>query len=367
MLKKLAFLIPHLRNLHEERNRYAQAVQRLELEKIQLQLQIELLGRSGSKTELEVISERVSTLSDAISRFDEKMCIQLTQKDEKSSSMPENDFSLADRGLFVVGHARSGTTILLDALNSSRDVYCLGEANLHKSIEKNDFCSWFNAMHRSFNNPLMKSSYLPDFSEQSGWNVLKEMSKSYAFIGEKVAFRQEELGYDYASFFNFSAKYFQSSNYICVIRHPRSVSASNIEMFTASRLNDDTLEAVSISQMQCYYLIMCLASTLKNVFVVVHERIEQKTFSYLGSTLNINLDNAGSYYDFNKTVTSPDFIEKIPIEGITKVINYYERLVSLFSPETLRPIDSLCARSLLFDLYAELKSIDRLPNTGALA
>ncbi|MCX7353068.1 MAG: sulfotransferase, partial [Proteobacteria bacterium] len=384
MLKKIALWIPHLRTLHEERNRYAQAVQRLEFEKNQMQLQIALLTQSSSKAELSVLTERVdvlsagitgldekitvhssaktelsdlskrvNTLSDGISGLDEKISTQLIQKDEKSSNKPEDNFSLTNRGLFVVGHARSGTTILLDALNSSRDVYCLGEANLHKTVEKTDFCNWFNAMHRSFNNPLMKSSYLPDFSDQSGWGVLKKMSESYKFVGEKVAFRQEELGYDYVSFFNFSAKYFQSSNYICVIRHPRSVSASNIEMFTAGRLNDDTLEAVAISQMQCYYLIMCLASTLKNVFVIVHERIEQNTFNYLGSMLDINLDKAGSYYDFKKTVTSSDFIQKIPMEGVAKTVNYYERFVGLFSPETLRPISSLNARNLLFELYEE--------------
>lgn len=400
MLKELALWIPHLHRLHEERNRYAQAVQQLDVEKSQLQAQIELLTRGGLTPELGGLAERVGALSVTISDLDErvtglsttktelsdlfkrilsdgiselkaslddKTSIQLDQKDEQSSNKCVDNFALAERGLFVVGHARSGTTILLDALNSSRDVYCLGEANLHKTVENTDFCSWFNAMHRAFKNPIMKSSYLPFFSEQSGWSVLKKMSEIYKFIGEKVAFRQEELGYDYASFFNFSTKHFQSSNYICVVRNPRNVSASNIEMFTEGRLNENTLESVHISQMQCYYLIMCLTLTLKNVFVVVHERIEQRTFGYLGSTLGINLDEAGSYYDFKKTVTSPDFAEKIPAEGISKTIDYYERFVRIFSPETLRPINSLYARNLIFDLYAELKSIDRLPNIGVFA
>jgi len=213
----------------------------------------------------------------------------------------------------------------------------------------------------------MKSTYLPDFPNQSGWDVLKKMSVNYKFIGEKVAFRQEELGYDYASFFNFSAKYFQLSNYICVIRHPRNVSASNIEMFTSGRLDENSLEAVCISQMQSYYLIICLVLTLKNVFVVVHERIQQETFSSLACSLDINFDSAGSYYDFKKTVTSHEFSEKIPSDGISKVIDYYDRFVSLFSHENFRPINSLTARNLAFDLYAELKAIGRLPNIGASA
>jgi len=150
MLKKLALWIPRLHNLHEERNRYAQAVQRLEVENNELQSKIELLNQSVSKNELNDFSERIRSLSVAISELDERVSAHLAQKEKNSSIAREDAFNLSDRGLFVVGHARSGTTILLDALNSSRDVYCLGEANLHKTIEKTDFSIWFNTMHRSF-------------------------------------------------------------------------------------------------------------------------------------------------------------------------------------------------------------------------
>lgn len=187
------------------------------------------------------------------------------------------------------------------------------------------------------------------------------MSEQYKYIGEKVAFRQEELGYDYSSFFNFSAKNFQSSNYICLVRHPRSVSASNIEMFMSGRIDDSSLDQIAISQLQSYYLIICLVLTLKNVFVLVHERIQQDVFDLLGRSLHINLENAGSYYDFNKTVASPELADRIPISGINTCIGYYERFKSIFCNLNLRPINSLAARDLAFDLYSELKSMNRLP------
>jgi hypothetical protein len=364
MLKKIALWIPKLKNLHDERNHYASEVRRLEDEKKQLQFQIKEASPSRSKEDLSFVFSRIEDILTKIVNIDYKID-NYTMKTLRLPGLGKTDLSLSHRGIFVVGHARSGTTILLDALNSSRDVYLLGEASLYKQIENLDFSIWFNNMHRSFNNSIIKkSAYIPYLPDQDGWSVLQNISETYKFIGEKVAFRQEELGYDYASFFNFSSKYFNRSNYICVVRSPVNVTSSNINMFMDGSTSDTHLRSVYISQLQIYYLIMCLVLTLKNVFVVVHERINQDTFDYLGRELDIDLDNAGSYYDFSRTVTPVDFSQKISLDKIARVIDFHERLVHVFSAETLRPINLIDARTLSVDLYAELKSVGRLPNIG---
>src|SRR5204862_6445007 len=66
---------------------------------------------------------------------------------------------LEKQGLFVVGHARSGTSILMQALNTSPDIFLLGEANLYVEGLRIGFPRWFNDMHRQFGNTLGKGSY----------------------------------------------------------------------------------------------------------------------------------------------------------------------------------------------------------------
>lgn len=339
MLKNFALLIPSLNRLHAERNLYAASIRALAEENSLLKTVIQ----NTSQVEL---------------KKDEEASF----KDPKTNPIEPRDVSyLSGRGLFVVGHARSGTTILLDALNSCKDIYCLGEANFHKTIDKSDFVKWFNELHRSFDNPPMKSTYLPDFPVQDGWDVLKILSESYKLIGEKVAFRDEESGYDFKSFFKFSTRFFQKSNYVCVIRHPRNVSGSCIEMFMSGQLGPESLEVVATSQLQTYYLILSLAFSMPKVSILIHERISQATFDVLGCELGVNLRAAADFYDFDKSVSKLNLQENINDATLARPIYYYDLIKKFTDPESLSCVDSIGMRSILFELHSELKSLNRLP------
>ena len=339
MLKSLALLIPRLRRLHAERNIYAASMKSLAEENNILRLAIQDISRGGDE-------ENGGTLS---------------KVPGSSSAVPRDVGYISDRGLFVVGHARSGTTILLDALNSCRDVYCLGEANFHKSIERPDFIQWFNGLHRSFDNPPMKSTCLPHFPANDGWDVLRELSKGYKLVGEKVAFRDEESGYDFGSFFRFSAKYFHGSNYICVIRHPRSVSGSCIEMFMSGQLGSASLNVVSVSQLQVYYLILSLVFSMPRVFILIHEHIFREAFDALGCDFGVDLRAAAGFYDFKKSVSKLSLHENIDDAALARPIYYYHLIENIVSSKPLNLACGIGLRDVLFELHSELKSIGRLP------
>lgn len=339
MFKSLALLIPRLHRLHAERNMYAASMKCLEEENGILRSKIENMNLVGPEENDDMLS-----------------------RDPESTPAILRDVSyLSGRGLFVVGHARSGTTILLDALNSCRDIYCLGEANFHKSIEKPDFIQWFNGLHRSFDNPPMKSTCLPYFSAQDGWEVLRELSGSYKFVGEKAAFRDEESGYDFKSFFRFSTKYFHNSNYICVIRHPKSVSGSCIEMFMSGLLDAESLSVVSISQLQTYYLILSLAFSMPKVFILIHEHISRETFDALGCEFGVDLRAAAGFYDFKKSVSKLGLRESIDDAALARPIYYYSLIEKFTDSKSLNLENGAGLRNVLFELHSELKSIDRLP------
>ncbi len=68
---------------------------------------------------------------------------------------------LRGSNLFVLGCARSGTTILQNALNDSDQVFLFGEPDFHTDPGTPDFARRYNAMHRSWSNHATKSTFCP--------------------------------------------------------------------------------------------------------------------------------------------------------------------------------------------------------------
>ena len=68
---------------------------------------------------------------------------------------------LEDRSIFIVGCARSGTTILWKALNCSDDIFLLSETNPYRNGWKANFVDTYNYKHERLGNQKQKSLYLP--------------------------------------------------------------------------------------------------------------------------------------------------------------------------------------------------------------
>ena len=70
---------------------------------------------------------------------------------------------LYEKLIFIVGNARSGTTIVANILNLSESIYVMEEANLFIHLTRPDFPQWFNAMHRDLGHAPRKGRYVPPF------------------------------------------------------------------------------------------------------------------------------------------------------------------------------------------------------------
>jgi hypothetical protein len=242
---------------------------------------------------------------------------------------------LEKQGLFVVGHARSGTSILLRALNSSPDIFLLGEANLYIEGLRSGFPRWFNEMHQQFGNTLAKDSYCPTMAdpEANGPETFQWLGHRFRYVGEKVAFRSETLGYNPAAFFDFHARHFFTSHYVCVIRNPSDVLQSNNHMF-----KPENLAIYADSYLQSLQLILELVDTFPNVLVASHESIDQATFETIGQQLGVDLKAAFALYEGHYQREGRWGPENAHLPLIDTLIDVHRRVRDVFSPDTLRPL-----------------------------
>ena len=264
-----------------------------------------------------------------------------------------------NRGLFIVGHARSGTSILLGALNTSPDAYILGEANLHVSASRSGFTGWYNAMQRQFGNPEFKSTYCPPLagSEATGFDVLESLSRRYRYVGDKIAFRSPAFGYDFDGFIPFYAQCFLRSTYVCTIRHPVDVIHSCLKMFEHGTRDDEVVKAYVDSYLRTVYLQLRVLFLFDRTYFLVHERISPATFDILGRELGLDFGDARGLYDFQ--FTAPGRLRDRTLsehEGVGRLIQLYEELCDLLSGETLRPKRLWPCWELTYKLKRELES-----------
>ena len=111
---------------------------------------------------------------------------------------------LNEKGLFVVGSARSGTTVTLEHLNKARSVLLLSEMEFAVLQRYPDYFKVyggsepvgnFNAKQASLGSgPKSKGFHIPvalaeNYRERSFWSSL---GKGYSYVGEKVALLQEQ-------------------------------------------------------------------------------------------------------------------------------------------------------------------------------
>jgi hypothetical protein len=222
----------------------------------------------------------------------------------------------------------------MHALNSSPEIFLLGEANFHVEGLKPGFARWYNQMHGHDGKPNTKDSYCPvaPAEDANGIETLHWLSKRFRYVGDKVAFRSESLGYNSWGFFDFHARNFLLSHYICVIRNPVDVMKSNRDMF-----KPQDLSVYADSYLQSLELILALKDTMPNVYVVFHESIEQHAFDIIGEKLGVDLGgvHAANYHPrFQITERWGSDHDGLP--PMETLILAHRKMREAFSPETLR-------------------------------
>jgi hypothetical protein len=261
---------------------------------------------------------------------------------------------LASNGIFIVGHARSGTSVLQMALNTCADIFMLGEANLHLHHAKQGFASWYRTMHAEFGTPPSKETYCADIAGPyaDAWGVLRALRSRYRLVGEKVAFRGFSLGYDFEGSFAFLTRYFPGSYFLCTLRDPKNVLSSNQMMFSPKSIDDYIL-----SYLECLYHEINIYRCLERVIFVVYEDIRASTFDVIGKWLNCDLSDPISFYDEEFQMSPRQQPVGADSELLALAQAYYERLKALIDPATLSVKSKLELHLMQIDLAHDIVDV----------
>ena len=209
--------------------------------------------------------------------------------------------SLSGR-LFVVGSARSGTTILQNALNHSGDVFIMGEPDLHRENEEQGFRARYNARHRSWSNQETKSTFLPPVTEIDGsWrDHVAWLGRHYRWVGAKIVANAIRSPDEMEQIFTFHAREFYDARYIFTFRNPVSVIASTLGLQILSGTPGDDARMIAASYAAVIALYTRMARNFPFVQCVFHEEAGPGTFHQLGDWLGTSLAGSSRYYDIKR-------------------------------------------------------------------
>lgn len=233
------------------------------------------------------------------------------------------------QGLFVIGAARTGTTVLQNALNGSPDIFLFGEPVLHEDPGTPDFAARYNAMHRSWRHQENKSSFCPPLLEADGtWrDYLVALASKYRYAGSKIVVNPEHASATCRTLFDFHCRHFYRAHYVFTFRNPIDVLMSTRGLAELHGDEAASYEAVLRSFLQVVALYIRMLRNLPNVTAVFHESIDAETFRALQQWLGVDLNHAASYYDTRRVRHyTLDLVPESSRELAVAVIDIYEKL-----------------------------------------
>jgi hypothetical protein len=253
---------------------------------------------------------------------------------------PEELRAMDDEGLFIVGNARSGTSILLDCFNLSPEIFLLGEANVFLHHRRDNFAAQFNRQHATAKNRRGKGTYLPPApaAESGGMAALRRMGAFHRYVGEKIAFGPHGKidGQSFQElFFAFYTRYFYSSKYFLTLRAPAECIWSMAKMFPPKdprELYECWLSSLKIQ--------LDMLHVLPNVYLVFFEDLKAGVFARVNALLGTRIEvGPGILRDDHKRSTLAD--DRLPPELSSyqplndQCIAVYHDVREAFSAETL--------------------------------
>lgn len=134
---------------------------------------------------------------------------------------PENQ----RRCLFVVGHARSASSLLFSMLNEVPDILLSYEANLDIVKNRHSLVDNYNRLQRNNGRPLSKGFYFPTYLAARGGiaDVFETLLSHYALVGDKMAHGAREAMYEIhpaKRAFEFLMEWFPFARFIITLRAP---------------------------------------------------------------------------------------------------------------------------------------------------
>jgi len=257
------------------------------------------------------------------------------------ADMSDEDFrTLDDKGLFIVGNARSGTAILCDCFNLSKDVFMLGEAHLFLQHNLGDFAGHFNLQHAMFQKRRGKGTFLPPplTTEAGGLAALKRMGTYYRYVGEKIAFgaiRRIDDRTVQEVFLAFHARYFYGSKYFLIMRKPAETVWSMTKMFP-----DAPPQELLACWLNTVKVQLDLVHAFPHVYVIFFENLTAETFVTINAILGTDIQPGPNTLRDDKKLSSLSGDQWPPELAAYRALGercstIYHQLQEAFCPKTL--------------------------------
>jgi hypothetical protein len=247
---------------------------------------------------------------------------------------------LSKKGVFVVGNARSGTTVVQRCLNLSKDVYLLDESNVYVNHSKPEFCSWFNQHHEQSDNIPAKGTFIPTppIPIRGGLAYLAWLARNYRYVGEKHAFGPHGSfnGVPFQEvFFQFQSRFFFPATYFLVFRKPAECVWSMHKMFPNA-----TIESLIESWLRSANLCIDLYAAFPNCHMLFFQDLTKETISRMSQILQTEIPMPPEMLS-DRFVRSSLAAGEIPPrlrafrDPLDQCLEVYQQLRDGFSPHTL--------------------------------
>lgn len=233
--------------------------------------------------------------------------------------------------IFVIGPARSGTTIVARAINRSPDCFLLMEGNIFLKTGTQGFRERFNQRKLAEGTMLHgKGSFLPAIVGEGGpKDVLSILGKRYSRVGDKIALgpgmnsnvllAEYMLGHHWAS------------TYIFCLRPPLETFSSQMRMFPVSAAS------VVKGWVEALILMLMIYGNSERSYFIMHDALSADQITVLGERVGLNLsvepESIGLIY--RAPTTTLQFFEDLD-DTVKACCEAFHLIRENWSPEILR-------------------------------
>lgn len=203
------------------------------------------------------------------------------------------------RGMaFVIGPPRSGTTILQNALNASRDVFMLGEPEFERDPAVPGFAARYKARHERDGNLENKSTSLPPLLGRDGtwWEWLAALSAHHRYVGAKIVLNPRKEDPELDAMFTFLGRVFYDAAFIFAFRNPLDMAVSVRRLQALQEHPPTSWERLFQHFRAVVKLYIRMVWLFPDVRAMVHEDITEESFTDLGYALGCDFSDAWGYY-----------------------------------------------------------------------
>jgi len=281
-----------------------------------------------------------------------------------SADVPQETADRLDRfGVFCIGSARSGTTILTLCLNQSPRIHVVSECNSYRHRPGNDFRRFYNQRMAETGNPKLKGTWLPDLDVRPSEprRYFGALSRSFEFVGEKLCFGPEPGLKDcIGRALDWQSRYYLNSHYFCTIRKPHACVWSMAKMFP-----QEALRHICRTWLLTAGLILDVYRNFPNAYVILNENFSVDTIARIGQVLGVPFDLPSDLIADKHVHTKlegdalPPLLAGIEPE-LSELNGVYQDLRACFDPETLRESRSQSVGSMLDSICRRIRDLESL-------